>query len=60
MVVIDLATRPIQKTVVVKQLETPQGLLTTIGEEGSKVIRAEKAVLLDMPQNCPVTFGQPN
>jgi hypothetical protein len=59
MVVVNLAPWPFKVAVMVKPLQSPQHLLLAAGGQCRQMIRTQKTVPVDVLENLPVAFGQP-
>src|ERR1035438_10403263 len=57
-IVVDLGARTFQKAVMVKQLQPPQKLLRTAGNEGTNMGRTHKTKPVDQPDNFVVALGK--
>src|ERR1035438_611975 len=59
-IVVDLGARTFQEAVMVKQLQPPQKLLRTAGNEGTNMGRTHKTKPVDQSDNFPVALGKPD
>ena len=60
MIELDLATRPVEKAVVIESLEATQGLLLAPVDQGFERTGAKKLVLVDMTKDFLITVGDPH
>src|SRR5579872_5979133 len=56
MIIVNLRPRPLQKAMVIEQLQPPQKLLRTVANEGDDVGRPQKTVPADQPDDFTVTL----
>ena len=59
LVIVNLTPGPLKEAVVVKELESPKDLLRTAGNQRAEMVGAQKPMTMNVFEDFPVAFGQP-